>query len=142
MRPESIVMFERLFLLSLVVSAVSFVMSYEDAMRAVANDAAMQQFGLGEGFVLGTLAVSFVVYLLLWYLIAHRASSLAKWILIVLVGFGVASLLTALRGPLGLTVLLNVAVYALEVAALIFLFRADAKAWFRREPPSDPAALD
>lgn len=142
MRPESIVMFERLFLFSLAVSAVSFVIGYEEAMRVVANDPAMQQFGLGGSFMIGTLAVSFAIYLLLWYLVAHKASNVAKWILIVLVALGVASLPLALSGPLGITALLNLAVYALEVVALVYLFRADAKAWFNGERPSDPAAFD
>jgi hypothetical protein len=142
MRPESILMFERLFLASLVVSAGSFVIGYDAAMRAVETDPAMQQFGLGGSFMIGALAVSFAIYLLLWYLIAHRASNVARWILVVLVALGVASLPLALTGPMSFTVLLNLAVYALEVAALVFLFRADAKAWFRGERPSDPATFD
>jgi hypothetical protein len=142
MRPESIILFERLFLVSLAVSAVSFAIGYEDTMRIAASDPAMRQFGLGEGFILGTLAVSFAIYLLLWYLIAHKASNVAKWILIVLVAIGAASVPLALSGPLGLTVWLNLAVYALEIAALVVLFRADAKAWFRGERTADPAVFD
>ena len=142
MRPESIVMFERLFLASLVVSAGSFLIGYEDTMRLAASDPAMQRFGLGSGFLLGTLAVSFAIYLLLWYLVAHRASTVAKWILVVLVALGLVSVPLALQGPLTLSVLLNLAVYALEVAAVVFLFRADAKAWFKGELGSDPATFD
>jgi hypothetical protein len=142
MRPESIIMFERLFLASLVVSGVSFAIGYEDTMRIAASDPGMRQLGLGAGFIAGTLAVSFAIYLLLWYLIARKASRIAKWVLIVLVAIGVASLPVALAGPLGLTVWLNLAVYALEIAALVFLFRADAIAWFRGERAADPAAFD
>jgi hypothetical protein len=142
MRPESVIMFERLFLASLAVSAVSFAIGYEDTMRVAAGDPAMRQFGLGEGFIVGTLAISFAIYLLLWHLIARKASNVAKWILIGLVAIGVASLPLALTGPLGPTVWLNLAVYALEIAALVFLFRADAKAWFRGERSPDPAAFD
>ena len=131
-------MFERLFLASLVVSAGSFLIGYEDTMRIAASDPAMQRFGLGSGFLLGTLAVSFAIYLLLWYLVAHRASTVAKWILVVLVALGLVSVPLSLMGPLSLTVLLNLAVYALEVAAMVFLFRADAKAWFGGQEQTDP----
>ena len=142
MRPESIVMFERLFLASLVVSAGSFLIGYEDTMRLAASDPAMQRFGLGSGFLLGTLAVSFAIYLLLWYLIAHKASNVAKWILIVLVAIGLATVPMSLTGAMTTPLLLNLAVYALEVAAVVFLFRADAKAWFKGELGSDPATFD
>jgi hypothetical protein len=142
MRPQSIILFERLFLLSLAVSAVSFAIGYDDTMRVAANDPAMRQFGLGQGFIVGTLAVSFAIYLLLWYLVAHKASNVAKWILIALVAIGVASLPFALGGPLKLTLWLNLGVYALEVAALAVLFRPDAMAWFRGERSPDPAAFD
>ncbi len=142
MRPPSIIKFERLFLASLAVSAIGFVIGYEAAMRVVESDPSMQRFGLGGGFMLGVLAASFAIYLLLWYLIAHRASTIAKWVLIVFVALGLVSLPFALTGPLSLTVALNLLVYVLEVVALVYLFRPDAKAWFRGESPPDPAALD
>jgi hypothetical protein len=37
---------------------------------------------------------------------------------------------------------LNFVVYALEVAALGFLFRDDAKAWLGGERPADPSTFD
>jgi hypothetical protein len=135
-------MFERLFLASLVVSAGSIAVGYDEMMRVAASDPSLQRVGLGAGFLLGAMAVSFAIYLLLWFLIARRASNVAKWILIVLVALGVASLPLALTGPLNLSVLLNVLVYALEIAALVFLFRADAKAWFRGEPQADLTSFD
>lgn len=142
MRPQSIVMFERLFLASLALSAVTFVLGYQDALAVIANDAAAQQFGLGAGFLLGVVAVSFAIYLLLWVLIARRASNAAKWILVVLTAFGVLSALPTLTGTLTTTLLLSLAVYALEVAAIVFLFRPDAKAWLGGKEPADPATFD
>ena len=142
MRPESVIMFERLFLLSLAVSAGSALVGYDEMMRAVTGDPAMQRLGLGSGFLLGAMAASFAIYLLLWYLIAHKSSNIAKWILIVLVAIGLATVPMSLTGALTTPLLLNLAVYALEVASLVYLFRADARAWFRGETRSDPATLD
>ena len=142
MRPPSIVMFERLFIASLVVSAISYGVAYDEVMRAIASDPGMQAFGLGSGFINGVMLVSFVIYLLLWYLIAHRASSVAKWILVVFVALSLFSLPGALTGPFDLSLALALAVYALEIAALVYLFRPDAKAWFRGEQPADPGTFD
>ena len=142
MRPESVVMFERLFLLSLALSAGALVVGYDDMMRAVLSDPSMRQFGFGSGLIIGMIVASFAVYLLLWWLIARRASNVAKWILVVFVALGLASLPAVLTGPMSVLLLLNLAVYALEVAAVVFLFRADAKAWFRGEPQSDATTFD
>jgi len=137
MRPESVITFERLFLLSLAISAGTIVVGFDAMMRAVLNDPGVQQLGLGSGVIIGVIAASYAVYLLLWWLIARRASNVAKWILVVFVALGLISLPTTLGGPISVLLVLNLAVYALEVAALVFLFRADAKAWFRGEPQSD-----
>ena len=142
MRPESVVMFERLFLLSLALSAGALVVGYDDMMRAVLSDPSMRQFGFGSGLIIGMIVASFAVYLLLWWLIARRASNVAKWILVVFVALGLASLPAVLTGPMSVLLLLNLAVYALEVAAVVFLFHADAKAWFRGEPQSDATTFD
>ncbi|HEU4652096.1 MAG TPA: hypothetical protein VFS49_11850 [Croceibacterium sp.] len=142
MRPESVVMFERLFLLSLALSAGTLVVGYDDMMRAVLSDPSMRQLGFGSGLIIGMIVASFAVYLLLWWLIARRASSVAKWTLVVFVALGLVSLPAVLAGPMSVLLLLNLAVYALEVAAVVFLFRADAKAWFRGEPRSDATTFD
>ena len=51
MRPPSIVMFERLFLASLAISAISTVIVYDGVVRALANDASMQRLGLAWNVV-------------------------------------------------------------------------------------------
>ena len=143
MRPQSIIMFERLFLGSLALSAVITGVGYGDLEGALSGDPAMAQLGLGLGFLVGVLTVSFAVYLLLWYLIAHKAANVAKWILVVLVALGVAFSVPALiQAQLDLMMGLNLVAYALEIAAVVYLFRADAVAWLRGEQPADPSAFD
>jgi hypothetical protein len=142
MRPKSIIMFERLFLASLVLGVLNFALSYEDAAAVIANDAGAQKMGLGGGFLVGVTAVSTVVYLLLWFLAARMASNIAKWILVVFVGLGVLSALPAMTGTWNATLALSLVVYALEVLALVYLFRPDAKAWLRGEAQADEAIPD
>lgn len=142
MRPQSIVMFERLFLVALAGSLLGFVLTYDEVMGTLAGDPALQEIGLGSGFVLGITAASFAIYLLLWYLIAHRASNVAKWILVVFTVIGVLAMVPSLAGPWDAMQLLSLAIYALEIAAVVLLFRADAVAWLKGKPPADPATFD
>src|SRR5690606_2155960 len=140
MRPQSIIMFERLFLASLATSVVSLVLNYQALTDTVAVE--LEGTGLGAGFVLAIVGVGYAIYLLLWYLIAHRAANWAKWVLVALLVFGLVSLPGARLGPWDLTALLGLASYALQVAAAVFLFRADAKAWLGGERAADPSTFD
>jgi hypothetical protein len=144
MRPNSIVMFERLFLASLVLSAISSFFAYDSILAELNRDPALLQLGLGGTFVAGTMAFSLALYLLLWFLIARKASRVAKWILVAFVAIGLASLVFSLTVSFtpDLLTLLGLASYALEVAAVVFLFRPDAVAWLKGESPTDPATFD
>lgn len=142
MRPKSILMFERLFLGSLVLGALNVLLSWQDAAAQMADDPGAQQLGLGSGFLLAITVGSFAVYLLLWLLIARQASTVAKWILTVLVALGVAFALPALAGSWNVTLVLSLVVHALEILALVYLFRPDAKAWLDGAEPADSAAAD
>lgn len=129
MRPQSIVMFERLFLASLALSLLGFIMDYGAMADMMQNDPAAQQLGLGNGFMISIAVVGYALYLLLWYLIARRASNVAKWVLVVFVALGVITLLGSLSSAWTLSKIIGLAVYALEIAAVVHLFRPDAKAW-------------
>jgi hypothetical protein len=142
MRPQSIVMFERLFLASLVLSLLTLAVGYDEMAATLAEDPGMQQLGLGSGFLIAMVTVSYAAYLLLWYLIARKASKVAKWILVVFTAIGVLSALPSLAGAWTWTMLVSLAVYALEVGAVICLFQPDARAWLGGGAPSDPAAID
>ena len=142
MRPKSIVMFERLFLGSLVLGALNVLLSYQDAAAQVANDRGAQQLGLGSGFFIGVTAGSFAVYLLLWFLIARQASSVAKWVLTVCVALGVLFALPALTGSWNVTLALSLVIHALEILALVYLFRPDATAWLGGAGQADSATAE
>lgn len=145
MRPPSIVMFERLFLASLVLSVVSFITGYDAMTEQMASEPVLQQVGIGSGIMIGSMVISLAIYLLLWFLIARKASSVAKWILVVFTGLGIASLAYAFATAgmaWDLNALLSLAYYVLGVTAVVFLFKPDAEAWFKSEWKADPAAFD
>jgi hypothetical protein len=142
MRPASIVMFERLFLASLALSVVSFFINYESMLRDLETQPGLAELGLGSGFAIGSMAIGLAIYLLLWFFIARKASSVAKWILIVLLALSAISLPAMVLGPWNLGLALGVAVYALEIVAAVYLFREDAARWFKGEVGADPATFD
>lgn len=142
MRPQSIVMFERLFLASLVVSAVTFAVGYDAIMASMAADPTLRQAGLGSGFLIGAVIVEYAFYLLLWYLIARRGANWAKWVFILVLAISLTSVGRAFGSDLSLTVLMGLAVYVLRVLAAVYLFRPDAIVWLRGDAVDDPAALD
>ncbi|BBC71514.1 conserved hypothetical protein [Altererythrobacter sp. B11] len=141
MRPQSILMFERLFLLSLAISAASFLIGYGDTVDLLARQPGMEELGLGSGFVIATFAFGFAIYLLLWFFIARRASNIAKWVLTFFVAIGLFSLPGIFAADFTVTRALGLLTYLLEVAALVFLFRADAILWLKGEA-QDPEVFD
>jgi Na+-transporting NADH:ubiquinone oxidoreductase subunit NqrD len=146
MRPRSIVNFERVVLLGILVGIVNSVLSW-DKMLAMTQAQAAAQGGamkIGPGFLIGVQAFFIVIYLLLVWLIARKGSPVAKWIYVVL---AVLSLIAAIFG-LGkmaaygtVSLVLAIVQHLLTLAALWFLFQPDAKAWFAEGRTADPADL-
>ncbi|WP_222559296.1 hypothetical protein [Caenibius sp. WL] len=134
MRPQSIVLFDRVFLLSLGLGMINTALSFQDSLAYMQADPATAQAGFGAGFLIFTQAVSFAILLLLWYFIARRASTVAKWILVVLTAIGTLAVLPTLStlAERGLfTMIVALIITAMQIFALVCLFRADAKAWFK-----------
>ncbi len=135
MRPESIIMFERLYLGALVVGLVNAVINWSSTQAYMANDPAVAASGLGSGFLISTMLIGFAIPLLLWYFIAKRGSNIAKWVLVVLFVLGLISMLfsfgamLAMNGTIGLVGALLTTV--LQAAAVYMLFKPDAVAWLK-----------
>jgi len=135
-------MFDRLFLASLALSAVAAVVSWETIAAELTSQPGMAEIGMGSGLLAGIVALSFAISLLLWFLVAYKASNVAKWILVVLAAISLISLPGMLAGPWNLTNILGAVAYVLEIAALGFLFRPDARAWLGGQNRSDTATFD
>jgi hypothetical protein len=130
MQPESIRRFTLLYLGSLVVSLVATLVSYDTVVDSVARQSATAGAELGSGIVAGSMIVGAAIMLLLWYLVAHKGFVIAKWII---VGFFLFSLFGAFgvfAGGVSSSEALGLVSLALQAAAVYFLFRPDAKAWF------------
>ena len=126
MRPRSIVLFERVVILGILLGVAGSVLNWGRTLAAV------RQFGFGAGFVIGVQAASIVLVLLLVYFIARKASTVAKWIFVVLVLLGVLNILrgAGLLLSMGPSALLSVAQMLIQLFAVWLLFRPDSAAWF------------
>jgi hypothetical protein len=132
MRPTSIVTFDRLYLVATGLGLVNSFMSIDRLQARIEAMPQLRAIGVGSGVIYGSIAVGAAISLLLWFAVAYKRSALAKWILVAFTALAILNLPSALRqlGSGGLGVLVSVAVEALRIVALSFLFRADAKAWF------------
>ena len=138
MRPTSILYFERLSLLSIL---VGIVFTWIDWDKQIAS---AQASGLAPAVVPITLGFSLALLLLLIFLISRKGLAIAKWIFVALFALGlvfsVPQVIQALdRGLVGLLQLTQLVVQAM---AIYFLFTPEARDWFRtgRTEPARPPA--
>ena len=140
MRPKSIVNFDYAYLGSLLVGLINTAVTWQDTTAQVSVQRAMATIGAWYPFAV--FAVAFGISLLLWYFTSRRASLIAKWILVVLTAIGVVltgmSLVTAFTTTS--SSLLIIASVALQIWAMVLLFRPDARAYFGEGQATDPIA--
>lgn len=149
-RPVSIVNFERLYLGSFVLWLVSTLAFWSTTSQTMLTNPAVtanpQMAQLVTPIMLGAFVVVAAVTLLLWYLVARKASSVAKWFVVAFEAIGVLKtipvLLAIARGTTGnvLLAVIGLVCTALAVAAAVMLFKRDARAWLGELEPMGPAA--
>jgi hypothetical protein len=136
MRPQSIVQFERLYILGIVLSLAASVWTFGRGASllpasAPPEAAAALPWVAGFGIVIG-LAIN----LSLLFFIAQKGSEVAKWIFIIFFALGVAGLLRGLTAPaIALPIgprLLSLLHVIIQGVCVWLLFRPDARPWFRR----------
>jgi len=138
MRPRSIKIFDVLFLGSLAFSLVNFFFAYDTTM------AELEGTGMGLTFVIVSFVVGYGINLLLWYFASQRASNVARWIFVVLTGFGLVMVPFALANIPATRLILTLIITAMQIAAIYFLFQPDAKLFFEngRRGSIDPSTFE
>ncbi len=148
MRPKSIVNFERVVLLGILIGIVNSAMSWDKMMAAQQAKLAAQgqerMIGMLPSLTIGIAVVFVAIWLLLVWLISRKGSPVAKWIYVVL---SVLTLIGAIWG-IGksasygtVPLILAIVQHLLTLASLWFIFQPDAKAWFAEGRTADPADL-
>ncbi len=127
MRPQSIVYFERVYLLDVVLGLASIVAFWPELRRMVAA----AQLAIVSALLLGLVAT-------LVLLVSRRRSRIATWILVAVTLAGMAFSLPSLPASVaaGSRGWLGAAQTLLQIAALAFLSTPPARAWLRRAGPA------
>lgn len=132
-RPRPILWFERLLLLGLAIDLINNLAVWRAAVAAPASAGPAQSPGLI--LIAGVLPPA--IGLLLWYLVARRASNVARWVTSILVMLGTIGFAVALArgGGEAQRAPFLVAAFAelLKLAAVGFLFMPAAASWFAGE---------
>ncbi|MEI4507880.1 hypothetical protein WBQ88_09845 [Sphingopyxis sp. CCNWLW253] len=140
-KPDSIILFDRLFLVSLALGVLNFLFAWSDMSAKIARAPEFAATGFGTGFLIASFAIGMILNLIIWYFISARASKIAKWILTAFFVIGLISMLSNLSNPLGpqgISLGVALVITVIQGAATYMLFRADSIAWFNRKPPVDP----
>lgn len=130
MRPESIKKFDMLYLGAVVLGLVNFVLSY-GAMKAQ-MDAELARTGveMGSGVLIASVIFGIVISLALWFLISRLRIEVVKWVLVLFFLWGLIGMPALFADGFGPTDIIALATFVMQAAAIYFLFRPDAKAWF------------
>lgn len=145
MKPESIRRFDLFYLGSIALSLVGSLVSYNSMVAQMEARTAAAGMQLGSGVVIGTVALSVAISLLLWFLVSRKAIVIAKWIIVLFFVLGLISTLGVagspglLSGEWTLLKTISAVVLLLEAGAVYYLFQPDAKAWFAGTPSDDGA---
>ena len=143
MQPPSIKWFSWIFLGSVLLATAVAALKFPELKASLIR----QEPGaasLGDGVLILAIALGQGVMLVLGFLVAHRASNIAKWILVAMTVVGFALLLPDLGGyftRLALLPTLSLLNAAAQIVAIGFLFRTDAREWLGREQSPDLADI-
>lgn len=136
-RPLAITWFGRLYLSSAILSFI-FTLVYYPQLRAWTLER-----GSAPGAILGVSLLGLLATFAFWYFIAKRASTIAKWVLVVATAVGLASYIAGYQAYLEFGVayfIIDAMLRLLTLTACAFLFRADAAEWFRNRGRNAPDA--
>ena len=149
MRPVSIVRFEQAYLGSIALWLANMALGWPTILRQLEAQPQFrgnpQMIELGGTLLMGGVVAILVLWLLLWYFTARRASVVTKWIVTGFTALGALRLpLVLLGAPVAgwLTTTLSIAAFALAALATWLLFRPDAKTWFAGDDAAAEAPFE
>jgi antibiotic biosynthesis monooxygenase (ABM) superfamily enzyme len=130
-RPKSIIWFERTYLAALLLGAAATAMTWTSDMGS--QHVVQVERMLGQRFFPVVVVFGYSILGLLWFFTARGRSNSARWTMTVIIGLSVISYIFSLfgAGHFGSAAsFVSLASVLLAVAAVVFLFRPDARTWF------------
>ena len=129
-KPVSIRKFDLFYLGSLVLSVVNTVLNLDLIKASARAQMGAEMEGMVTGIAMGSLALSVLLSLALWFLISKFRIELIKWVLILFLAWTAITLPDAMSDGISLAEILAIVSAIMQAVAIWFLFRPDAKAWF------------
>jgi hypothetical protein len=138
-RPRSIRLFEALFLTSFLLTLVATALIWPALLDQAAAQAGAAKLSDGTLAVVAGVGVAVVsaIMLGLWYFVARRGSTIAKWVLALFTAYNLYSLVGSVQAGAPFATapgLISGAALMLQVVAVCLLFLPDTRAWFAAEP--------
>lgn len=131
MKPASIKMFDWLFRGSLGVTLLGILLNFGTLSAQAETEFAAQGLPeMGMGMLIGALLLSLAISLGLWFLISVLRIGLARWALVLLTAWSILTTAKSLELGFDSTMAWGLLATVMTVAAIWFLFRPDARAWF------------
>ena len=124
MRPKSVEWFELLFLISIGLGVVSSALLWEQLTQIA-----------GAVFTLIVQAATLLILLGVVLLVSRKGSNIARWVLVVFWVLGAIMYIPSMAGMFAqnmVAAVLSSVQIALQVVAIYFVFRPDAKPWFQK----------
>ena len=142
-RPRSIAIFEIAYLAALAVNVAGPFLIWSALTASVAEQAhaGTDATGVVNGVLIGGILIAGALGLLLWWFVARRGSNVARWVVVLLLGYSLVSSalqLAQLGGPLDMVRIVALLGMVFTAVALASLFMPDARAWFARAPEVVP----
>ncbi|MXO62980.1 hypothetical protein [Qipengyuania oceanensis] len=130
MRPQAIRNFDYLYLGSLVLGVISFVLNYDAIIAEVQRETAANGMEMGGGLAIGSLIFGLIVSLALWFLVSRLRIEIVKWVLVLFFVFGLIGMPAVFAQLPSLHAVISLIVTVMQAIAIYFLFTPEAKAFF------------
>lgn len=133
-RPDAINTFGKVLLIAIVLGIIRMALSW-NAWAALSPYPGIRAAGAGGFVMMRSMVIGTGLWLLLWYFIVHRASNLAKWVYVAIVGLTVVGMIVGASNPRipgGLDRIIGLVILGLHGFAGGLLFDKKATAWLRR----------
>ncbi|MCK0129679.1 hypothetical protein [Erythrobacter sp. F6033] len=140
MKPKSIIMFDKLFWISMILGLLYLAYTW-NSIFAELDTAEFGDDPMVRSILIGSLIVGLLfaygISILLWYLTSRKANNVARWIYIVLTGLGVLMTIGGLFALPMDEVIISIGLSLLQIATVVYLLLPDAAAWFANKGKPD-----
>ena len=129
-KPKSITLFNQFNLAASMVGIANIFSHY-----ALLRNLAISKGTSPAGPILGVLLL-IISYVIFWLFIYRRGSNIAKWIFVAVTVISVAMIPFKLHGVVAIGMayaIIDAIAFTLQIAAMIMLFRRDAKVWLAQK---------